>query len=83
MGSYMIPELVAAYAILITISGCGYIAFILAGACGIALQIFRIKPASAEAVSLIYDRSRPIVIAHRGAGFDAPENTIAAIRQVN
>ena len=83
MGSYMIPELVAAYAILITISGCGYIAFILVGACWIALQYFRIKPASAEAVSLIYDHNRPMVIAHRGAGFDAPENTIAAIRQVN
>lgn len=54
------------------------------GSLYLLLRLFSFEPVpSRRAVQVLKPRDRVSAIAHRGGSYDAPENTLAAIRQVS
>lgn len=59
-------------------------ACVLTGSLYILLRLFSFEPVpSRRALQVLKPRDRVSAIAHRGGSHDAPENTLAAIRQVS
>lgn len=59
-------------------------ACLLTGSLYLLLRLFSFEPLpSRRALQVLKPRDRVSAIAHRGGGHDAPENTLAAIRQVS
>lgn len=59
-------------------------ACVLTGSFYLLLRLFSFEPVpTCRALQVLKPRDRVSVIAHRGGSHDAPENTLAAIRQVS
>lgn len=57
---------------------------LLTGGLYLALRLLSLEPVALQrAQQVVQPRGSPARIAHRGGGHDAPENTLAAIRQVS
>lgn len=70
--------------LLLVVTRSPFNACVLTGSLYILLRLFSFEPVpSRRALQVLKPRDRVSVIAHRGGSHDAPENTLAAIRQVS
>lgn len=70
--------------LLLVVTRSPFNACVLTGSLYILLRFFSYEPVpSRRALQVLKPRDRVSAIAHRGGSHDAPENTLAAIRQVS
>lgn len=70
--------------LLLVVTRSPFNACVLTGSLYILLRLFSFEPVpSRRALQVLKPRDRVSAIAHRGGSHDAPENTLAAIRQVS
>lgn len=70
--------------LLLVVTRSPFNACVLTGSLYILLRLVSFEPVpSRRALQVLKPRGRVSVIAHRGGSHDAPENTLAAIRQVS
>lgn len=70
--------------LLLVVTRSPFNACVLTGSLYILLRFFSFEPVpSRRALQVLKPRDRVSAIAHRGGSHDAPENTLAAIRQVS
>ena len=83
MFSYIFPHIFLAYAVIFAITGCHYLAVLIIGCFVAVLYCCKLPKSSVVDADEILRPHKVSTIAHRGAGHDAPENTLAAMREVN
>lgn len=70
--------------VLLLVTRSPFNACLFTGSLYLLLRLFSFEPVpSRRAMQVLKPRDRVSAIAHRGGGHDAPENTLAAIRQVS
>ncbi|XP_066496796.1 glycerophosphodiester phosphodiesterase 1 [Tiliqua scincoides] len=69
-------------ALVLALSRSAALSCLLAGGLYLALRLLSLEPVAPQRAQLVVQpRGAPARVAHRGGGHDAPENTLAAIRQ--
>lgn len=71
------------YTVFKLITGAALVSSFLAAGCVAVLLFFKIQSPNQANANAILQPHKISVIAHRGAGDDAPENTVNAIRKVS
>ena len=82
MFSFLIIHIFYVYALIFSVTGCHYLAFFTTGCLIGALYCFQLPKSSVIDSDEILQPTKVSIIAHRGAGHDAPENTLSAIKEV-
>lgn len=82
MFSYIVPHIFVAYAFLIAVTGWHVFAVIILMCLVFALHYYKLPKSSILTSDEVLQPHKVSIIAHRGAGHDCPENTLAAVREV-
>ena len=79
----LLPQFAFVYILVVSVTVSHIMAAILTSLLFVLLMVFRIPPVDKRIAGEVLQSHKVSIIAHRGGGSDAPENTLAAIRTVS